>query len=178
MSSTRDITETKLDEIDIKLISHLQDNGRISLVKLGKKIGLKHSSVRERLLKIITHGFIKIQANVNLKNFGFRIAFIGFEVIGYENAMKLIEKLRKCPRTLLVGYTSGEFNVIAIMVIENIDLLRDFIERNLRSIINIRRISINFGEIIYPKFLPLAPIKKLSSLSKTDCYSCALFKGR
>jgi len=170
--------KAKLDDIDIMLISELQVNGRASLVKLGKKIGLKHSSVRERLLKIIKRNCIKVQANVNLRNLGFRVVFVGFEVVGYESAVNLVNKLKSCPRTLLVGFTSGEFNVIALMIVENLDALRMFIERHLRPIAEIRKISINFGDIVYPEFVPAPPLEKIKELAGESCLRCRLFIKR
>jgi len=167
--------KAELDDVDIVLISELQDNGRASLVKLGKRIGLKHSSVRERLLKIIRSNYIKIQANINLKNLGFRVVFVGFEVVGYESTINLMNKLKNCPRTLLIGFTSGEFNVIALMIVEDIDALRIFIERHLRPIANIRRISINFGEIVYPEFIPTPPLEKMKEVTGRSCLRCELF---
>ena len=174
--SRRDKAE--LDDVDITLISELQVDGRASLVKLGRKIGLKHSSVRERLLKIIKNNYIRVQANVNLKSLGYRVVFAGFEVVGYESAINLMNKLKSCPRTLLVGFTSGEFNVIALMIIEDLDALRMFIERHLRPIADIRRISINFGEIVYPEFIPTPPLEKIREFAERNCLSCELFVRR
>jgi len=166
-----------LDELDVALISALQANGRTSLVELGRRVGLRHSSVRERLRRAVERGYIRVQANVSLRSLGLGVAFLGFEVAGYKSAMRLIEKLRECPRTLLVGFTSGEFNVVALMIVEDMDALRIFIERNLRPLADIRRISINFGEIVHPEFVPAPPLSRVLGLAGSSCMSCELFEG-
>ncbi len=169
------ISKNLLDEVDIKIISELQKDGRLSLTELGRRVGLRHSTVRERLLKIFRNKLAKIQANVNVKNLGLQIVFLAFEVSRYERVSELIRMLEACPRTILVAATSGEFNVIALMLVEDMETLRILIEKNLRPLNGIKRISINFGEIVYPEFLPIKPLTSFRSVNKSVCFECKVF---
>lgn len=49
----------KLDELDLRILSHLQQDGRIDLSKLGRLVNLSHTPVTERVRKLQEAGFIK-----------------------------------------------------------------------------------------------------------------------
>jgi len=164
-----------LDEVDYKLIAELQRNGRTSLVALGRKVGLCHSSVRERILAMIREDIIRVQANVNLRKIGYYAAFVGLEVVNTRAAVEALKKLESCPRVLLLGACSGDYNVFMILVAKEFDSLRAFIERNIRPLPGVRRVSISFGDIVWPQFVPYPLMIKESSCTP-DCSNCDVFK--
>ena len=62
-----------LDRVDWKIIAELQKDGRVSLVELGRRVGLKHPSVRARLARLTSSNVIKVQANLNLRKLGYNV---------------------------------------------------------------------------------------------------------
>lgn len=48
----------KIDEIDAKIVQHLQRNARISLTALGEQVCLSAPAVKKRMLKLESEGFI------------------------------------------------------------------------------------------------------------------------
>ena len=93
-----------IDETDRKIISILQENGRVSLTAIGKKLGLSHVSIKKRIEKLCDN-LVKVTAGLNTENLGFRIAIVNVEVEGHERLLKLIEKFSNCPR--MVFMTTG-----------------------------------------------------------------------
>jgi len=68
-----------LDEIDLKILSLLQDNGRYHLGDIAKEVALSSPAVLERVKKLEANGLIKgYQAVLDAKKLGKDItAFIG-----------------------------------------------------------------------------------------------------
>ncbi|MEM3810683.1 MAG: Lrp/AsnC family transcriptional regulator [Conexivisphaerales archaeon] len=48
-----------MDEIDLKLLELLKDDGRASYIDLGKKLNLSEAAVRRRVRKMVEDGTIK-----------------------------------------------------------------------------------------------------------------------
>lgn len=166
----------KIDEVDYKLIAELQRDGRVSLVSLGKKVGLRHPSVRERMLRLIKRGVIKIQANLNLRKMGYYAAFVGLEVTNPMVINNLLRRLKNCPRVLLMGVCSGDYNVFLILIAKDFSSLMSFIEGNLRPIPGLKRVSISYGEILRPLFMPYdVTIQK--SLCSEGCDECEIARS-
>jgi DNA-binding Lrp family transcriptional regulator len=54
-----------LDEIDKKIVSQLQENGRTTLEELSKKIGFTSMGTKKRLEKLLKNSTIKVSALIN-----------------------------------------------------------------------------------------------------------------
>jgi len=69
----------KLDDIDLKILSIIQDNARVSISKLAKQVGLSPPSVHERISKLKERGIIDRYVTVlDAKKLGKSLtAFIG-----------------------------------------------------------------------------------------------------
>ncbi|MGC8496837.1 MAG: Lrp/AsnC family transcriptional regulator [Thermoplasmata archaeon] len=88
------IVTDSLDEIDLKIIDLLSNDGRITDTEIARKIGLSKTSVRLRKLKLIESGKIKVLGLPIFRNLNLIDAdvFIKFKVntsqIEIENAVK------------------------------------------------------------------------------------------
>jgi Lrp/AsnC family leucine-responsive transcriptional regulator len=71
-----------LDQIDLKIISILQNNGRCHLAEIAKEVDLSSPAVMERVKKLETSGIIKgYQAVLDPKKVGKDVtAFVGVSV--------------------------------------------------------------------------------------------------
>ena len=83
-----------LDEIDITILNHLQENGRAKRNSIAEMVGLSVPSVSERMRKLEEKGLIEgYKAILNSKNFHFDItAFIFVQVDGSEHYQKFVQK--------------------------------------------------------------------------------------
>jgi len=174
MNDINSIQIEELDSKDKKILMELQRNGRISLVELGSRVGLKHSSVKARIKKLIERGIIKIQANFNIENIGYNICTINVEVEDLALVYKRLLDISNCPKVLILTTKNGEFNISILMLYKNFKEVNGFIEKRIRKLRGIRRISIESNILIKPKYLPY----DISSIEKCtfECSTCNLQK--
>jgi len=67
----------KIDSTDIQILKHLQDDARISLRELGKKLSIPHTTVFTRVNKLVKNGIIKkFSAVLHPHELGFRIGYV------------------------------------------------------------------------------------------------------
>jgi Lrp/AsnC family transcriptional regulator for asnA, asnC and gidA len=101
-----------LDDTDRKLISHLQEDGRMSFVKLATLMGVTEGTIRRKYKKLVKEGALKITAISNPYAIGFDApAFIGINV---ERRLleNVAEKLSKMPEVQFVAVTTGTYEII------------------------------------------------------------------
>jgi Lrp/AsnC family transcriptional regulator, leucine-responsive regulatory protein len=106
--------ELELDSIDLQILSILQVNGRIPLVKLGEQVGLSAPSVNERVKKLEDSGVITgYHASVDARRLGKDVsAFIGVSIAHpktialFEEAVALLEDVLEC------HHVTGQHTVI------------------------------------------------------------------
>jgi DNA-binding Lrp family transcriptional regulator len=171
-----------LDDVDKKIISILQEDGRISLSEIGQRLGLSHVSVRKRLEKLCK-GLVKVSADLNAEQLDLRIAIVSAEVETHERLRELIDIFSKCPRTVFVTITTGAYNVMMTMVAEDADTLNAILEVcSIRAQKGIRRSEAIIGEApVVPKYLPIKiiPNKEMKiAPCGIDCGKCLRYKNQ
>ncbi len=84
-----------LDDIDIAILNHLQENGRAQRNKIAELVKLSVPSVSERMKKLEERGLIQgYHAILNSKDFNFDItAFLFVQIDGSENYPEFVRKV-------------------------------------------------------------------------------------
>ncbi len=146
-----------MDEVDRKIYFMLLEDGRASLSSIGRRLGLSHVSIRNRLENLKRSNVINVFAGINLEKLGFRILIINCEVETYEIFRELIKIFYECPRVIFITRTTGEYNLMVIMIAEDIDTLRSMVEVcSIRVYKGIRRSEVIIGETPdLPKYIPV-----------------------
>lgn len=170
--------EYNFDETDRKIISELQRDGRSGLVELGKRVGLTHPGVANRLKKLIGDDIVNIKAELNVKKLGMQIAVLGIEVDGLDRAMELSKKFGSCPRVAFIAPMTGDYNLIMILIGEDFTSLQHIIEKTIRPQPGVKRFSISVSSTPFePKYLPIkVPLgrTKIAPCGK-KCLECESF---
>src|SRR5438034_2584546 len=66
--------EDRVDDTDRRLLTELQDDARLSLAELGRRVGLSSPAVAERLKRLERDGVIAgYRANVNPRALGYML---------------------------------------------------------------------------------------------------------
>lgn len=99
-----------LDEIDLKILQHLQKDGRAQRNKLADIVELSVPSVSERMRKLEEANLIEgYRAILNAKRFHFDVlAFIFVEVDGSNNYPKFVERVVDEPEVLECHSITGD----------------------------------------------------------------------
>ncbi|MGQ9639494.1 MAG: Lrp/AsnC family transcriptional regulator [Candidatus Bathyarchaeia archaeon] len=123
-----------MDDVDRKIISQLQIDGRATLEELAKNVGFTSMGVKKRLQRLIQQSAIKVSASLNpffLKLFP---AVVLLEMESSEAMQKLLERFKDCPRVIHIFKTLGGYNLIALVVAENQDTLENLLKEGLSPI--------------------------------------------
>jgi DNA-binding Lrp family transcriptional regulator len=112
-----------LDEIDKKIITQLQADGRTTLQELSKSIGFTSMGTKKRLEKLIKKGTIKISALINPSTLKLHPAIVMLEMESAEAMQILLERFKDCPRVIQIFKTIGGYNLIALVVAETQETL-------------------------------------------------------
>ena len=172
-----------MDEVDRKIITQLQTDGRTTLEELSKITGFTSMGTKKRLESLIKKGTIKISALVNPNALGLYPAIVMLEMESAEATQNLIERFEECPRVVQMFKTVGGYNLIAIVVAETKETLESIsMEKcSLRCSKGIRRSE--FYPISETYFSPFFQIReslahKENKVSpcKVDCTPCNRFE--
>jgi DNA-binding Lrp family transcriptional regulator len=165
----------KLDGLDLKIISYIAEDSRISMTKLAKKTGLSRPTVTARLKQLMDDEILLTPSGINLAKVGYKVATVSLEVVDEENRLGLEKKLRMCPRVLTIYRTSSKANFHASLWGEDEHTIKSTIE-SFRDFPGVNIIEINYlGIPIKGKITisPPNPENKITPCGKicSDCYS-------
>jgi Lrp/AsnC family transcriptional regulator for asnA, asnC and gidA len=108
----------KLDDTDKAIIALLQDDGRMPFSTLGPAVGLSPAAVRQRVLSLISDGFMQIVAVTDPITIGFTVmALAGINVKG--NLDDVAKELALIDEISYVVIVTGRFDIIVEVVVED-----------------------------------------------------------
>ncbi|MEM3641397.1 MAG: AsnC family transcriptional regulator [Candidatus Bathyarchaeia archaeon] len=174
-----------MDDVDRKIISRLQLDGRATLEELAKHAGFTSMGVKKRLQRLISQGAIQVSASLNPFFFKLFPAIVLLEMESAEAMQNLLERFKDCPRVVHIFKTIGGYNLIALVIAEDKDTLESIsIEKcSLRSSAGIRRSEFYpIGDVYFSPFIPVREhlTHKESSIApcNVDCKPCARYITR
>ena len=174
-----------MDDIDRKIISKLQLNGRTTLKELGELVGYTSMGIKKRLESLQERGLIKVSAQVNTESLNLCTAIVMLEMESSEAMQKLLERFKHCPRVIHIFTTLGGYNLIALVMAENQETLTCIsVEKcSLRSSKGIRRSEFYpIGNVHYSPFLPVRQYlrgkERTISPCDVDCGPCERYKAQ
>ena len=172
-----------MDEVDRKIISQLQKDGRTSFTELAQIIGYSSVGTKKRVNKLIEKGILKITTQLNIKKLGMQAAIVLMEIESSEAMEKLLKRFEDCPRVVNIFKTMGGYNLVALVVAEDQDTLESIsVEKcSLRTSEGIRRSEfIPIGNILYSPFLAirehLTHKEKTKTPCNVDCRNCKRYQ--
>lgn len=120
-----------LDETDVLILNHLQDNGRAQRNKLAEIVGLSVPSVSERMRKLEERNLIEgYHAILNAKQFNLDItAFIFVEVDGSANYPKFVEQVSTVSEVLECHSITGDGSHILKIRTRNTETLEQLLSK-------------------------------------------------
>jgi Lrp/AsnC family leucine-responsive transcriptional regulator len=99
-----------MDKVDYKILSLLQENGKITNADIARQIGMVPSGALERIRKLEENGYIKeytARLEPEKLNLGL-LAFIFVRTTEPPGSIKVSEQLAKLPEILEVHHVAGE----------------------------------------------------------------------
>lgn len=124
---------TTVDHLDGQILAQLLDDGRKSLVEIGKTCNTPYEEILRHYRKMVREGIIVgATTEVNFRAFGFQyMATIGLDV-KEENANAAKEFLKKLPNVAALYSSNKKYNVSAIFRlhhVQDLDQIKEEIRR-------------------------------------------------
>lgn len=120
-----------VDDLDVKIITQLRKDGRMSFRKLGESIGVATGTVQARIKRMEDLGIINgYHVNVDFSKLGYTITAVIGAIGKYENIMRLEAKLAKKRNIIGIYAVTGEYDLLIAAKFREISELNDFIREN------------------------------------------------
>ncbi len=102
-----------VDELDMKILKHLEEDGRAPFTEIARKLKLNESTVRKRVLRLQEKGVIKkFSVNIDPSKIGLNtVAIVGVDM----EPVKLIEaaqEICEIPETRYVATSTGDHMIM------------------------------------------------------------------
>jgi Lrp/AsnC family transcriptional regulator for asnA, asnC and gidA len=119
----------KIDELDLKIISHLQENGRIPIAELAKRLNQPENTVRYRIERLLKNGVIRrFTALVDPRALGLNVSAAVMFKVDPKKLDQLLEKLTSMKDVTNIYQLSGEWDLIAVVFAKDIQDLHERVE--------------------------------------------------
>jgi Lrp/AsnC family transcriptional regulator for asnA, asnC and gidA len=129
----RGVTELALDDINKRIIEHLQRDGRMSYATLAKTIGLSEAAVRQRVQRLLDGGLMQIVAVTDPLTLGFaRQAMVGVKVTG--DLRSVAEDIATIPEVDYVVICAGGYDMLVELVCTDDEHLLDLLNDKIRTV--------------------------------------------
>jgi len=125
----------KLDELDKRILAHLQQDAKITNKELSLSLDLSVTAIYERIKKMERSGVISKYVTLLNKNslgLGFQVfchvklQHHGNEVISsFEDAVSALDEVLEC------FHVSGDYDYLLKVVVKDMDHFRDFVVKKL-----------------------------------------------
>lgn len=132
----------KLDEVDLKILQLLKENGRMSYVDIGKVLALSRVAIRERVNHLMDNGVIeKFTVVINSEKVGKGVSAF-FEVDCEPTYLvSVAEKLAENPTVASCYQMTGPSTLHMHVLVEDFTSLEQFINNELYALEGITRVE-------------------------------------
>lgn len=136
-----------MDDTDRKIVRLLQRDGRMDDVEIARTIGVSHDTAKRRRKKLEEEGYIKIQANINPRKFGYTsVFFLGITLAPGTDTRKIAQKLAAKAEFFFVALSLGPTHAIVAASFASDQRILNKLVEELRTWKEIEKIETN---IIY-----------------------------
>ena len=130
-----------MDHIDLSLLTHLQQNAKLSYAELGRRVGLVVSTVNERLKKLQARGIIRAYvAVVSPKALGLDIcAFVQVLMAEPDLESAFVEQMDELPEVQECHCITGAFSYLLKVRVRDTAHLETFLREKIKSLAGVAR---------------------------------------
>jgi len=139
MRQMEDGLDTKLDNVDTKIVNLLHSDGRMTNTEVARRLGLAEATVRKRVARLVETGVMQFQAWVDPLKVGYDIYAIIQIQVSPPHIESVAETLREFPEIAFLGVCTGDFDIFAAAVLRSNADLYDFLTKRLSQVTGINR---------------------------------------
>ncbi|MDP6455555.1 MAG: Lrp/AsnC family transcriptional regulator [SAR202 cluster bacterium] len=128
-----------MDQLDITIISMLQQDGTATNAEIAKHTGVSEETVRRRRGRLVRDGYMRIVGVPNPSKLGFEVqAMIALQVDA-DKLDSVAEEMASMDEVTWVVISTGSVDVFAWTVLRTIGDLSDLLSRKISLIEGVRR---------------------------------------
>lgn len=145
----------ELDAVDLKIVSLLKEDGRMSFAEIAEKLRISGVAVKNRVDLLIKRRILQIKGQLYAESFYTMSAAIQIDADQKAVAV-LVQKLRHIQEVYHLVKRSGSYTLAAGILVRNLEEIESFVENHVRTVPGVRNIDVHVGEVpIIPKnFFP------------------------
>ena len=138
MTNADSSTSNGLDEIDQKIISILQKDGRVPFAKIAEDLNVSAGMIRVRYNRLVDMGVLRVLAITNPLRMGYQtMALIGIKADG-NSLLDIADKIAALEEVIYLIVVSGAYDIIAEVVCRDQKHLLQFLTERLYKIEGVR----------------------------------------
>jgi Lrp/AsnC family transcriptional regulator for asnA, asnC and gidA len=120
----------KIDNIDIKIVDFLMEDGRMACSEIARRIGgVTERAIRYRLDRLIQNGIIFITAVVSPKSLGYPVVADVLLEVEADSIREVAEKMIEYENVSYVAYSIGETDVSVQIIAKDAVEVYEFVTR-------------------------------------------------
>ncbi len=128
-----------MDDLDIKIISMLQDDGRVSNAQIARDVGCSEPTVRRRLRRLIQDEFLRFSALRDPGKMGYAFEALVSVRADPDKIDQVAEDLARLDEVDWVTITTGAYDVFAWAALQSAEALGIFLRTKVGTIPGVRR---------------------------------------
>jgi len=130
-----------LDDIDRKLLALLQDDDRLPLAELSKRIGVAASTINDRIKRLVAQGVIAgFHARLDPEKVGLEL--LAFMLVAWSNPKVepvFLKKIRAAKQVLECHHVTGAWNYLLKVRLKNTKELESFLSGTIKAVHGVER---------------------------------------
>jgi len=130
-----------MDNLDIKIISLLQDDGTATNAGIAREIGVSEETVRRRLKRLMQDEYIKVVALPDPKKMGYESEVLIGVQVDANRIDEVAEKIAEMDEVNWVSVTTGSFDVFAWATLKSSEELSTFLRTKVGMISGVRKME-------------------------------------
>lgn len=115
-----------ISKIDKKVIIELQRDGRQSYADLARKLKISESTANRRLARLLKNDIIRVIGVPNPKEIGLGFTCTIRLEVKKDKLRQFGRELAKHPNIYFLSFTTGDFDIVALMMFNSAQELADF----------------------------------------------------
>jgi Lrp/AsnC family transcriptional regulator for asnA, asnC and gidA len=119
------VTGRDIDDLDKKMILELQEDARASFKDIARKLRVSEGTVRNRVIRLIDEGILKLQARVDPFAFPHKIAALVGVNLRERHPEKQMEKIKKIPCVTSVWNATGRYDLFFEVMVDSLKELNE-----------------------------------------------------
>jgi Lrp/AsnC family transcriptional regulator, leucine-responsive regulatory protein len=131
----------KLDDTDRQLLALLQEDDRLSLAELGKRVGIPASTINDRIKRLSRQGVIAgFQARVSPEALGLNL--LAFMMVSWSNPKveaEFLARMRASPAVLECHHITGAWNYLVKVRVGTTRDLERFLAETIKGVEGVER---------------------------------------